>query len=64
MTEMQKAMVFAHRVNIDKYHRLLKTKLSEIEREFIERRLDEEEQELLEIAQRNALIDRPVPHVE
>lgn len=64
MTEMQKAMVFAHRANINRYHRLLKTKLSEIEREFVERRLDEEEKALLEIAQRVMLIDGQRQHVE
>jgi hypothetical protein len=33
----------AHRNNIHRYRRLLRTKLSEIEREFIERRLAEEQ---------------------
>ncbi|WFU27077.1 hypothetical protein QA649_12985 [Bradyrhizobium sp. CB1717] len=36
------ARIRAHRNNIHRYRRLLKTKLSELERQFIERRLAEE----------------------
>jgi len=32
----------AHQRNIDRYQRLLKTKLSELESEYLERRLSEE----------------------
>lgn len=48
--DMKNALVFAHRANIDRYQRLLKTHLTVTERNFIERRLSEEEEELLEIA--------------
>jgi len=51
--------MFAHRTNIDRYRRLLKTYLTVNEREFIERRLGEEEKALLEIAQRATLVDCP-----
>lgn len=46
----QKSLLIAHRANIGRYRRLLKTHLAEHEREFIERRLAEEEGALLEIA--------------
>jgi hypothetical protein len=36
------ARIRAHRNNIHRYRRLLKTQLSELERQFIERRLSEE----------------------
>ncbi|MCP3402030.1 hypothetical protein NLM25_33710 [Bradyrhizobium sp. CCGB01] len=36
------ARIQAHRNNIRRYQRLLETKLTEVERSFIERRLDEE----------------------
>jgi hypothetical protein len=49
-------LVFAHRANIEKYRRLLKTHLTDIEREFIERRLGEEKA-LLEVVQRATLFD-------
>ncbi|MGY4502045.1 hypothetical protein ACVWYH_006002 [Bradyrhizobium sp. GM24.11] len=35
--------VRAHRNNIHRYRRLLKTRLSDLERQFIERRLSEEQ---------------------
>jgi len=57
MTEMQKVLVSAHRANIGRYQKLLKTYLTTVEREFIERRLGEEEKSLMEIAQIAARID-------
>ena len=36
------ARLRTYRNNVDRYRRLLKTQLSEIERQFIERRLNEE----------------------
>ncbi|QOZ73173.1 hypothetical protein WN72_05735 [Bradyrhizobium arachidis] len=36
------ARIRAHRNNIHRYRRLLKTRLSDLERQFIERRLSEE----------------------
>ena len=38
------ARIRAHHNNIDRYRALLTTKLSDLEREFIERRLAEEKQ--------------------
>jgi len=37
------ARIRAHRNNIHRYRRLLRTRLSELERQFIERRLAEEQ---------------------
>jgi hypothetical protein len=37
------ARIRAHRNNIHRYRRLLKTRLSDLERQFIERRLTEEQ---------------------
>ena len=41
-TDVQLARVRAHRSNIRRYRRLLETKLTDVERRFIERRLEEE----------------------
>lgn len=37
------ARIRAHRNNIHRYRRLLKTRLSDLERQFVERRLSEEQ---------------------
>ncbi|MBW7972085.1 hypothetical protein [Bradyrhizobium sp. BR 10289] len=42
MLDENLARIRAHRNNIHRYRRLLKTRLSELERRFIERRLTEE----------------------
>lgn len=42
MIDENLARIRAHRNNIHRYRRLLRTKLSELERHFIERRLAEE----------------------
>lgn len=46
MLEQNLARLQAHRSNIRRYRRLLKTKLTDLERDFISRRLEEEEQAL------------------
>jgi hypothetical protein len=43
MTAEQFARLRAHRNNIDRYRRLLETYLTDHEREFVERRLSEEQ---------------------
>ena len=55
--DLKAKLQFAHRENIDRYQRLLKTRLTVTERNFIERRLGEEEAALLEIVQEAELID-------
>ncbi len=42
MIDGKLALLRAHRNNISRYRRLLKTGLTELERQFIERRLSEE----------------------
>ena len=42
MLDEEFARIRAHRNNIHRYRRLLKTQLSDLERQFIERRLSEE----------------------
>jgi U3 small nucleolar ribonucleoprotein component len=43
MTDENLALLRTHRNNINRYRRLLKTKLTECERQFIEKRLSEEQ---------------------
>jgi hypothetical protein len=43
MTDERFALLRTHRNNISRYRRLVKTKLTEFERQFIERRLSEEQ---------------------
>ncbi|WP_246791606.1 hypothetical protein [Bradyrhizobium commune] len=50
MMDENLALLRAHRNNISRYHRLLKTELTEFERHFIERRLAEERSALENIA--------------
>lgn len=57
--DMKDALVLAHRANIDRYRRLLNTYLTATERNFVERRLDEEEEALLEVAERAARMNCP-----
>lgn len=50
MIDENLALLRAHRNNISRYHRLLKTQLTEVERRFIERRLAEERSAMEKIA--------------
>ncbi|MGY4497229.1 hypothetical protein ACVWYH_001156 [Bradyrhizobium sp. GM24.11] len=50
MMDENLALLRAHRNNISRYHRLLKTELTEFERHFIERRLAEERSAIEKIA--------------
>ncbi|PDT72489.1 hypothetical protein [Bradyrhizobium sp. C9] len=43
MFDQDIARIRTHRSNIHRYRRLLKTRLSDLERQFIERRLSEEQ---------------------
>jgi hypothetical protein len=49
MLDENLARMRAHRNNIHRYRRLLNTKLSDIERQFIERRLREEHSAIAEL---------------
>jgi hypothetical protein len=57
---LESALRAAHRANIDRYRRLLKTDLTDIERQFVRRRLAEEQEALRQIAKTNALLDSRV----
>ncbi|WP_407184673.1 hypothetical protein [Bradyrhizobium centrosematis] len=50
MLDLDFARVRAHRNNVSRYRRLLKTRLSDLERQFIERRLAEEQAALEALA--------------
>ena len=50
MLDQDLARIRAHRNNLQRYRRLLATRLSEIERQFIERRLTEEQAALEALA--------------
>jgi len=51
MIDEQLARLRAHRNNIARYQRLLKTELSDLERQFIERRLSEEHSDFERLAE-------------
>jgi len=46
MIDQQTARIRTHRNNIHRYQRLLRTRLTDLEREFLERRLAEEQSQL------------------
>ena len=50
-SELKAAMSFAHRANIERYERLLRTTLTDHERAFIQRRLEEEQRVLTQLSQ-------------
>ncbi|MDR3489039.1 MAG: hypothetical protein P4M05_29575 [Bradyrhizobium sp.] len=50
MTDEKFALLRTYRNNISRYRRLLKTKLTECERQFIERRLSEERSAMERVA--------------
>lgn len=56
-SNLQNSLIYAHQTNIARYHRLLKTVLTDHEREFIERRLGEEKDALVEIARKAVQFD-------
>jgi len=50
MIDEKLALLRTHRNNIGRYHRLLKTELTQLERQFIERRLSEERSAMEKLA--------------
>lgn len=50
MIDEKLALLRSHRNNISRYRRLLKTKLTDLERQFIERRVSEERSAMEELA--------------
>jgi hypothetical protein len=49
MPQVTRNARWAHQANIERYRKILKTHLTETERQFIERRLAEEQQALRQI---------------
>ena len=49
-SDLAKTKQWAHQANIDRYRKLLKTYLTDNERDFVERRLDEEKKALREVS--------------
>ncbi len=50
MSQLDAAASFAHQENIERYKRILRTHLTDIERVFIQRRLAEEQAALEQLA--------------
>jgi hypothetical protein len=50
MMDQQLARLLAHRSNIQRYRNLLQTSLTELERQFVEKRLTEEQSNLESLA--------------
>ena len=57
--DLQNALEFAYRANINRYRRLMSTYLTSDEREFVERRLGEEEKALRQITGNTPLGNYP-----
>ena len=55
--DLDRVLLRAHRANIARYRRILKSNLTRTEREFIERQLGEEIEALSKIAQKMAIGD-------
>lgn len=47
---LKASMSYAHQANIERYEKLLKTELTDLERDFIQRRLEEEKQSLTQLS--------------
>lgn len=60
MATVKFALVQAHSNNIDRYHRLLKTRLTDVERHYIELRLSEEQAALQAIDPPQATITQAI----
>jgi hypothetical protein len=58
MDHLRFEKIAAHRNNIRRYRRLLRTHLTDLERQFIERRLEEERQAL-----RKLVVSPPYPAI-
>jgi hypothetical protein len=61
MLDRDLARIRTHRNNIHRYCRLLGTKLSDVERQFIERRLSEEQTALQALAAENFPVEFSLP---
>lgn len=60
-SDTREAFIFAHRTNIARYRSLLQANMTVIEREFIERLIEEEEKALLKFIQKAEPVS-DIPH--
>ena len=58
MADVEIAVIKAHRKNIHRYHRLLETRLTDIERQYIYARLSEEQSALQSVLGTRSSDDR------
>jgi len=56
-SDFNNASEYAHRKNIERYQRLLKTYLTDVERRFVEQRLAEERAALQRISKKDDRVD-------
>ena len=61
MSDEQMARIRTHRNNIHRYRRLLQTELTELERDFIEKRVAEEQSNLERLAVSSLTFAQPHP---
>jgi hypothetical protein len=59
MTDLDRTLVTAHRRNIHRYKRLLRTHLTDLERSFVLRRMNEEKSALTDLLRK-----RPPRHAQ
>jgi len=52
-SQTQQSFLFAHRSNIERYEKLLQTHLTDYERAYIQRRLNEERHSLAQLSAAN-----------
>jgi hypothetical protein len=63
MTDLDTILIAAHRGNVRRYKRLLRTHLTDLERSFVLRRIDEENAALRDLLRKRAGRDaEPFPH--
>jgi hypothetical protein len=55
MTDLDTILITAHRGNLRRYQRLLRTHLTELERSFVLRRLNEEKSALADLLRKRAV---------
>lgn len=60
IAERARAVQAVHQANIDRYRRLLTTYLTDGERQFVERRIAEEQEALRGASRRDSSVDRAV----
>lgn len=56
MQEYNFARMCAHRANITRYRKILSTELTDLERNYVQRRIDEEQQALINLEQQAAAV--------